>query len=171
MRLFTRRKRSFSRAFAASPSKRSWPALATRLRVARKKEDTMFDVIVIGGSYAGLAAALQLGRARRRVLILDAGQRRNRFAPTSHGFLGQDGRSPDAIAAPGRADVLAYPTVALHETSVTEARAGPEGFVVRAGGEEHRSKRLILATGVVDELPPIPGLAEQWGKRAFHCPY
>ncbi|WP_447602618.1 NAD(P)/FAD-dependent oxidoreductase [Nitrospira sp. Nam80] len=131
----------------------------------------MYDVIIIGGSYAGLAAALQLVRARRRVLILDAGQRRNRFAHHSHGFLGQDGQPPEAIAAKGRSEVLAYPTVTWREALATEARPISDGFVVRAGSDEHEGKRLILATGVVDELPPIPGLAERWGKQIFYCPY
>jgi len=131
----------------------------------------MHDVIIVGGSYAGLAAALQLGRARRRVLILDAGQRRNRFASSSHGFLGQDGQPPDVICASGRADVLAYPTVALREATVTEIRPVEGGFAVRAGADEHRGKRVILATGIVDELPDIPGLAERWGRSVFHCPY
>jgi thioredoxin reductase len=131
----------------------------------------MHDVIIIGGSYAGLAAALQLARVRKRVLIIDAGARRNRFARHSHGFLGQDGQPPDAIAAKGRSEVLAYPTVTWREGSVTEAHSVPDGFVVRAGTGEHRAKRLILATGVVDELPAIPGFAERWGKRIFYCPY
>jgi thioredoxin reductase len=131
----------------------------------------MHDVIIIGGSYAGLAAALQLARARRRVLILDAGQRRNRFAGHSHGFLGQDGQPPEAIAARGRADVLAYPTVTWRDGRATEAGAIPDGFLVRAGDEELRARRLIVATGVIDELPDIPGLAERWGKRVFSCPY
>lgn len=131
----------------------------------------MHDVIIIGGSYAGLAAALQLGRARRRVLVLDAGQRRNRFARHSHGFLGQDGQPPDAIAAKGRSEVLAYPTVTWREAIATEARSIGDGFVVRAGSEEHPARRVILATGVIDELPAIPGLAERWGRQAFFCPY
>jgi len=131
----------------------------------------MYDVIIIGGSYAGLAAALQLGRARKHVLIIDAGQRRNRFARHSHGFLGQDGRPPEAIAAAGRSEVLTYPTVSWLEAIATETRASADGFVVRVGAEEHRAKRIILATGVVDELPAIPGLAERWGKQVFFCPY
>jgi thioredoxin reductase len=131
----------------------------------------MYDVIILGGSYAGLAAALQLARARRKVLILDAGQRRNRFAGHSHGFLGQDGETPQAIAAKGRAEVAAYPTVEWRDALATEAAAGAGGFLVRAGGEALRARRLILATGVTDELPAIPGLAERWGKRAFLCPY
>jgi thioredoxin reductase len=118
-----------------------------------------------------MAAALQLGRARRSVLVLDAGQRRNRFAASSHGFLGQDGQSPDAIAAKGRAEVLAYPAVRWIDASAREAKQIAGGFIVRAGGEEYRSKRLILATGVRDELPAIPGLSERWGHTVFHCPY
>jgi thioredoxin reductase len=131
----------------------------------------MHDVIIVGGSYAGLAAALQLARARRDVLIIDAGERRNRFASHSHGFLGQDGVPPAAIAAKGKAEVLQYPSVQWLDARVTDARAVDGGFVIHAQQAEHRAKRLILATGVVDELPRIPGLAERWGKGVFHCPY
>jgi thioredoxin reductase len=131
----------------------------------------MYDVIVIGGSYAGLSATLQLARARRRVLVMDAGQRRNRYVTRSNGFLAQDGKSPEEIFENGKSDVLAYSTVEWQQTSVTGVRSVPGGFVVLAGDEEYFSKRLILATGVVDELPPIEGLAERWGKTVFHCPY
>src|SRR5213075_372741 len=140
-------------------------------RINHERSLAMYDVIIIGGSYAGLAAALQLVRARRRVLILDAGQRRNRFAGHSHGFLGQDGQPPWAIAAKGKAEVLAYPTVTWKDALAAEAVRTQDGFVVRAGGDEFRGKRLILATGVVDELPAVPGLEERWGKRVFFCPY
>jgi thioredoxin reductase len=131
----------------------------------------MYDVIIIGGSYAGLAAALQLARARRSVLVLDAGERRNRFVHAAHGFLGHDGVDPGVIAAKGKAEVLAYPTVTWREARATGARAVADGFVVRAGDEELEAKKLILATGVVDELPEIPGIAERWGKSVFPCPY
>jgi thioredoxin reductase len=80
----------------------------------------MHDVIIVGGSYAGMAAALQLARARRSVLVLDGGQRRNRFVSASHGFLGNDGTSPDEIAPKGKAEVLAYRTVEWHQTLVFE---------------------------------------------------
>ncbi|MES2530767.1 MAG: NAD(P)/FAD-dependent oxidoreductase [Pseudomonadota bacterium] len=131
-----------------------------------------FDAVVIGGSYAGLSAALQLARARRRILVVDAGVRRNRFVQSSHGFLGQDGRAPDAIAADGRAQLLAYPTVQWHAGLATQAGAQGDGFVVTldTGGVVH-AKRLVLAPGVVDELPAIDGLAERWGRTVFHCPY
>lgn len=131
----------------------------------------MHDVTIIGGSYAGCAAALQLGRARRSVLVVDGGQRRNRFASHSHGFVGQDGVPPGEIAAKARAEVLAYPTVRWLEATVREVKPIAGGFSVRAGYEEHQSKRLILATGVADELPEIPGLRERWGQTVFHCPY
>ena len=132
-----------------------------------------YDVVVVGGSWAGLAAAMQLGRARQRVLVVDAGQPRNRFARSSHGFLGQDGRSPAEILDTFRAQVLAYPTVQLHVGEVKEARTSDDdAFVVDlSSGDSLRTSRLILATGVVDELPSIPGLAERWGVTVLHCPY
>lgn len=130
------------------------------------------EVIVIGGSYAGLSAALQLARARRRVVVIDAGERRNRFASSSHGFLTRDGEAPAAIAAIGRDQLLAYPTVRWLDGRVTEARrAGDDAFRVTAGTATLTARRIVLALGVVDELPPIPGLAERWGKTVFHCPY
>lgn len=131
----------------------------------------MYDVIIIGGSYAGLAAALQLGRARRSVLVIDAGQRRNRAAAHSHGFLGQDGVSPAEIQAKGRAEVLAYPTVSWLDGSVDSVARSEDGFVARIGERVLSCRRLILATGVIDELPAIPGLRERWGRSIFHCPY
>ena len=120
-----------------------------------------YDVVVVGGSFAGLAAALQLGRARRRVLVVDAGRPRNRFAHASHGFLGQDGRAPADIAAIGRAEVLAYPTAAFLADEATHARATGDGFeLALASGATLSTRRLILATGVVDELPEVPGVRE-----------
>lgn len=131
-----------------------------------------YDVIVIGGSYAGLSAALQLARARQRLLVVDSGLRRNRFAPVSHGLLRQDGRSPAAIAADGRAQLLAYPDAHWRNGVVVDARRHDDGFVIQTGDAERlRARRLVLATGVVDELPAIDGLAERWGTGVFHCPY
>lgn len=130
-----------------------------------------FDIIIIGGSYAGLSAALQAARARRKVLVVDAGKRRNRFAAHSHGFLTHDGADPAAVAALGKAQVLAYPTVTWREGIVDGAEQIGGGFAVLVGGETIRARRLILAAGVTDELPDIPGLMERWGQSVFHCPY
>ncbi|GJJ00890.1 hypothetical protein RugamoR64_14280 [Duganella rhizosphaerae] len=133
---------------------------------------TEFDVIIIGGSYAGLSAALPLARARRRVLVIDAGQRRNRYARHSHGFLGQDGREAAAIVADGRAQLMKYPTVRWLDGAAAQAVRTAHGFRVTLNdGSAFQALRLVLATGVVDELPPIPGLSERWGDSAFHCPY
>lgn len=130
------------------------------------------DVVVVGGSYAGLSAALQLGRARQRVLVVDGGQRRNRFATHSHGFLTQDGTPAAEIAALGKAQVLAYPTVAWLDGQVVAVEGEAGAFQVRlASGESVQARRLILALGMRDDLPALPGLAEAWGKQVFHCPY
>lgn len=132
----------------------------------------MYDVIVAGGSYAGMAAALQLVRARRKVLVIDAGRRRNRFARVSHGLLGQDGRSPEAIHAEARAQLSAYPDLSWREGRIAEAARDGDGFVVRTqGGAVFHGRRLILATGVSDRLPAVPGLAERWGDTVAACPY
>ncbi|MBD8657095.1 NAD(P)/FAD-dependent oxidoreductase [Oxalobacteraceae sp. CFBP 13730] len=131
-----------------------------------------YDAIIIGGSYAGLSAALQLARARRRILVIDAGQRRNRFAADSHGFLTRDGQPAADIAAEGRANVAAYPNVDWHDGTATSARQDGDTFVIELDGAATvRGARLVLATGVRDDLPPIDGLAERWGKSVFHCPY
>lgn len=129
------------------------------------------DVIIVGGSYAGMAASLQLVRARRSVLIIDAGCRRNRFADSSHGFLTQDGNSPQAIAATAKAQLMAYPTVQWLEASAISASKTDTGFQVSTDTQSYQAKRLLLATGVTDQLPEVPGLAERWGKSIFHCPY
>ena len=131
-----------------------------------------YDAVVVGGSFAGLAAAMQLSRARRRVLVVDAGLPRNRFAHASHGFLGQDGRAPADIIATARAEVLAYPTAAFRRDEATHAWPAEDGFeLALASGNTIHARRLVLATGVVDELPEIPGLRERWGVSVLHCPY
>jgi thioredoxin reductase len=131
-----------------------------------------FDVVVAGGSFAGLSAAMQLARARRRVLVLDHGRPRNRFAHASHGFFGQDGRAPAEMLRTAREQVLAYPTAEVRHVEATQAAPVPAGFEVElASGEPVRARRLILATGVVDELPDLPGVRERWGRSVLHCPY
>lgn len=135
-----------------------------------------FEFAVIGGSYAGMAAALQLARARRKVLVVDAGQRRNRFVDAaegaSHGYLTQDGRPPAEIAADAREQLMNYPNVEWLHGLANEARVATTGQLeFRVGTAAIRAQRLIIATGVRDELPPVPGLAERWGRSVFHCPY
>ncbi|KGB93874.1 NAD(P)/FAD-dependent oxidoreductase [Burkholderia cepacia] len=131
------------------------------------------EVIVIGGSFAGLSAAMQLARARRRVLVIDAGRPRNRFAEHAHGFFGQDGKPPAQIVAEASAQLAAYPTVQRVDGEVRTAERGADGRfdVTLADGRHASADRLILATGIRDELPALPGLAERWGISVLHCPY
>lgn len=130
------------------------------------------DVLILGGSYAGLSAGLQLARARRKVLVIDTGLRRNRFARTSHGFLTQDGSTPADIAAEARAQLMEYRTVEWLQAEATHAERVQDGFrVALRDGTDVTGKRLVLATGVTDVLPELEGLAERWGKSVFHCPY
>lgn len=130
------------------------------------------EYAVIGGSYAGMSAALQLARARRSVAVIDAGLRRNRFAAESHGFLAQDGRPPGEIAEEAKRQLLQYPNVRWLEGEAQTARRLDEAhFEVQGAQHTLQAQRLILATGVVDEMPPLEGLAERWGRSVFHCPY
>ncbi len=130
------------------------------------------DVVIVGGSYAGLSAAMMLARGRRDVVILDTRAPRNRFAAHAHGFFGQDGATPAAMLEAGREKVLAYPTVRLLQDAASNARGRDGEFSVDT--LEHgtlTARKLVLAYGVSDVLPEIPGLAERWGKTVVHCPY
>jgi thioredoxin reductase len=132
----------------------------------------MHDAIVIGASFAGLSAAMQLARARRDVAVIDAGAPRNRFSTASHGFFGQDGRRPLAIMAEGRRELERYPSVTFIDGNAIRVRQMNDGFVVElADARALMGKKLILATGVRDELPAIAGLQERWGVSVLHCPY
>jgi len=132
----------------------------------------LLDATVIGGSFAGLSAAMQLARARRRVLVIDAGLPRNRFADAAHGFLGQDGKAPAAILREATCQLTAYPTVEVLRGEALTAVAEGGGFkVTTSDGRSLRARRLILATGVTDILPDVPGLKERWGATVLHCPY
>ncbi|MBE9062984.1 NAD(P)/FAD-dependent oxidoreductase [cf. Phormidesmis sp. LEGE 11477] len=136
-------------------------------------EKNQFDVIVIGGSFAGLSAALQIVRARRKVLVIDAGKPRNRFATAAHGFLSRDGQAPEQISRIGKEQFLDYPTAEFIEGKATRAtRQGDGSFAVELeSGAVYLGARLILATGITDQLPDIPGVRERWGKTVNHCPY
>ncbi|UHD45963.1 NAD(P)/FAD-dependent oxidoreductase [Aureimonas altamirensis] len=132
-----------------------------------------FDAIIVGGSFAGLSAATYLGRARRSVLVLDAGQPRNRFSRHAHGFLGQDGRKPGDILKLARNQLAAYPTVLFrHGTATGAHRAAGGGFCIELNdGQRFDADRIILAHGVSDDLPAHPGIRERWGRSVLHCPY
>lgn len=130
------------------------------------------DVIVIGGSFAGLSAAMQLVRGQRTVTVIDAGEPRNRFADESHGFFGLDGVSPVAIQQEAYRQLLKYPTASIVKSKATSVEKLAEGFSVRLADKSIlTSKKLILATGLKDEIPDIPGLTERWGATVIHCPY
>ena len=130
------------------------------------------DAIIIGGSFAGLSAAMYIARARRTVCTIDTGSPRNRFAAHSHGFFAQDGSAPSAMLAAARSQVAKYPTAAFIDAEALDAVIEPDGFAVKlATGEVLEADRLVLAFGISDELPAIPGLAERWGKSVLHCPY
>lgn len=131
-----------------------------------------YEVIIIGGGPAGLSAALMLGLARRRVLVIDSSRPRNAAAPISHGFLTRDGVPPGEIAAAARDQLSAYANVEIVADTVTDAiQSGWLFSISTAAGQIHRGRKLILASGLADKLPPLPGLAECWGKSIFPCPY
>ncbi|NWF32295.1 NAD(P)/FAD-dependent oxidoreductase [Stenotrophomonas sp. SAM-B] len=132
-----------------------------------------FDAVVVGGSYAGMSAALQLARACRTVLVIDQGQPRNERAEKAHGCLGWDGVAPAHILEMGRQQLLAYDRVQwATDQAITATGSLETGFAIHcASGSCYQARRLILAHGVVDQLPDIPGLAERWGETVLHCPY
>ncbi|MEU9159810.1 NAD(P)/FAD-dependent oxidoreductase [Streptomyces sp. NPDC048424] len=134
--------------------------------------DDVFDVVVVGGGAAGLAGALTLVRARRSVLVIDSGSPRNAPAAHMHGYLGKDGESPAALLAGGRAEVAGYGGEIRPGTAIAADRLPDGGFLVRCGdGSTVRARRLLVATGLVDELPAVPGIGARWGRDVLHCPY
>lgn len=131
-----------------------------------------FDVIIVGGSYSGLAAGMALGRARRKVLILDSGVPCNRQTPHSHNFLTQDGRTPAEIATLARQQVERYPSVEFMKgVAVSGGRLGDGFSIATLDGGQLKARKLIFATGIRDVFPDLPGLAECWGISVLHCPY
>ncbi|MCP2014549.1 thioredoxin reductase [Deinococcus sp. HSC-46F16] len=131
-----------------------------------------YDALIVGGSYAGLSGAVQIARSGRPVCVLDSGRPRNRFASHSHGFFGQDRQSPRQMIAQARADLAQYPNVTMLDTLAAQARRDGDAFAVTlASGETLHARKLLLAYGVVDLLPDLPGVAERWGQTVLHCPY
>ncbi len=135
-------------------------------------ENQQFDVIIVGGSYSGLAAGMALGRALRRVLIVDSGLPCNRQTPFSHNFITQDGVPPQLIASKARIQVERYASVEYKHGLVTEVTSGDDGLNVQVDSASvYTAKKLVFATGVRDVMPDIPGFAECWGISVLHCPY
>ena len=135
-------------------------------------ESIEYDVLVVGGSYSGLSAAMALGRALRKVLIIDSGLPCNRQTPHSHNFITQDGEKPDLIALKAKNQVLAYPTVNYLSNTVIDVLKTEAGFSVKTLDQQmFTAKKIIFATGVKDQMPSIEGFADCWGKSVIHCPY
>ena len=136
------------------------------------KVNNQFDVIIIGGSYSGLAASMALGRALRKVLIIDSAMPCNRQTPHSHNFLTQDGSTPQAIATSARKQVQHYKTVHFFDGLATKGNKTESGFEIEtSNGETFQSTKLVIATGIKDIMLPIEGYAECWGISVLHCPY
>lgn len=132
----------------------------------------MYDVIVIGGSYAGLSAAMSLGRSLRKTLVIDAGEPCNKQTPNSHNFLTQDGKPPSEIALLGKTQVSSYAHVHFVDGYAVSAKINGSGFTVSlSSGEVFEAKKIILATGIKDEMAEIAGFRECWGISVIHCPY
>ncbi|HXG55402.1 MAG TPA: NAD(P)/FAD-dependent oxidoreductase, partial [Vicinamibacterales bacterium] len=132
----------------------------------------MYDVVIVGGGPAGLSAALMLGRCRRRVLLCDNGHPRNEASHAMHGFLTRDGMPPAEFLACAREELKPYDTVELRHCSVTSAKCVDGAFLTTlADGEQFRSRKLLLATGVCDNIPQLEGMEALYGRSVFHCPY
>jgi thioredoxin reductase len=131
-----------------------------------------WECIVVGGGAAGLSAALVLGRARRRTLVIDAGRQSNLAAHAIGGLLGYDGRAPAELYATGRAELAGYPSVVVRDGEVVTGERDGDGFALTlADGAREVTQRVLLATGMEYRHPELPGLAERWGRSVFHCPF
>lgn len=143
--------------------------LAKNINMLDSKE---FEVIIIGGSYAGLSAAMTLGRSLRKVLIIDSGLPCNRHTPHSHNLITHDGESPSVLAEKSKSQVLNYETVNfLNDVAISGEKYGNEYTIITEKGNEFKTKKLIFATGVKDIMPDIKGFKACWGKSILHCPY
>lgn len=134
--------------------------------------EAAYEVIIIGGSYSGLSAAMALGRSLRKVLVIDNGKPCNEQTPHSHNFLTQDGKTPKEIASLAKKQVEEYETVNFYYGKAIDGKKTENGFkITTESGEIFNSKKLIIATGISDEIPNIKGFAECWGISLIHCPY
>ena len=131
-----------------------------------------YEVIIIGGSYSGLSAAMALGRSLRKTLVIDSGKPCNKQTPHSHNFLTHDGSTPAEISTLAKNQVEEYDTVKLHNGKAISAQKTDFGFeITTENGERFSSKKIIVATGIIDEVPDIKGFQESWGISLIHCPY
>src|SRR6188768_1204343 len=130
-----------------------------------------FDVVIVGGGPAGLSASLALGRARRRVLVCDAGLRRNAAATHIHNFVTRDGTSPDDFRHAARQDLARYSSVEMRDVGVLSVSGTRGEFQVELGSGAVSARRVLLCAGMIDELLPIEGYSELWGQSIFQCPY
>lgn len=136
------------------------------------KEYNRYDVIIVGGSYSGLATGMALGRALRKVLIIDSGDPCNKQTPHSHNFLTNDGKTPEEIAGLAKRQVQQYETVNFLDAWVTAGSKTENGFKLQIqSGETFTARKLVFATGIIDIMPNIPGFTECWGISVLHCPY
>lgn len=136
------------------------------------ESNSKFDVVIIGGSYSGLSAALALGRAIRNVLVIDSGKPCNQQTPHSHNFLTQDGNTPANIAALAKKEVMQYPTVQFLDDEVVKVKGENNSFeLITASGQQVQARKLLFSTGVKDLMPNLSGFASCWGISVIHCPY
>ncbi|NRB48124.1 MAG: NAD(P)/FAD-dependent oxidoreductase [Saprospiraceae bacterium] len=135
-------------------------------------DKTDFEVIIVGGSYAGLSAAMALGRSLRNTLIIDANKPCNRQTPHSHNFLTQDGKTPREISQVAKEQVAEYPSIRFYDGFATAGQKIDNGFAIQTdAGDSFSAKKLIFATGITDLMPDIPGFSDCWGISVIHCPY
>lgn len=136
------------------------------------KQPNLFDVIIIGGSYSGLSAAMALGRSLRKTLVIDSGKPCNEQTPHSHNFLTHDGSSPAEISTIAKSQVEEYDTIEFYDGKAISAQKTDFGFEIQTeNGEKFKSKKIIVATGIIDQIPDIKGFKESWGISLIHCPY
>ena len=145
--------------------------MKTSLITAKDRRQPVHDVVIVGGGPAGLSAALTLGRARRSVLVIDAGRPRNAPSAAVHGFLSRDGIGPAALLEAGRAEVLRYGGEVVAAEAVGAAGTIGRFTVELSDGRTVSARRLLVTTGLTDELPAIPGIEQRWGRDVVHCPY
>lgn len=146
--------------------------LTKNIKDNKMKDNKKYDVIIVGGSYSGLAAAMALGRAVKKVLIIDSGKPCNAQTPHSHNFLTQDGKTPTEIAILAKQQVEKYDTVTFFNGLATNGLKIENGFEIHVtSGEKLQTNKLIFATGIKDKMPTIEGFSDCWGISMLHCPY